>query len=85
LTISPVGDPSLILKWSGDWGSSPLLANGVVFIARNALITALNARDGSLLWSDNRIGPIHWESPVVANGILYITDQNGNLTAFSLP
>jgi outer membrane protein assembly factor BamB len=72
-------------KWSSGWGSSPLVANGVVFIARSGMITALNAIDGSLLWSDNRIGAIHWESPIVANGKLYITDQSGNLTAYSLP
>jgi outer membrane protein assembly factor BamB len=85
LTLSPAGDPSLVEKWSSGWGSSPLVANGVVFIARSGMITALNAIDGSLLWSDNRIGAIHWESPIVANGKLYITDQSGNLTAYSLP
>jgi hypothetical protein len=85
LTVSPVGDPSLILKWTSGGGTSPLIANGVAFIAHGGLITALNATDGSLLWSDNRIGQIHWESPIVVNGVLYITDQNGNLTAYSLP
>ncbi len=85
LSISPAGDPSLVTKWNGDWGSSPLVVNGVVFIARSGMITGLNATDGSVLWSDNRIGLIHWESPIVANGKLYITDQSGNITAFSLP
>ena len=85
LTVSTVGDPSLTLKWTSSAGTSPLVANGVLYIASNGLITALNATDGSLLWSDNSIGPIHWESPIVANGMLYITDQNGNLTAYSLP
>ena len=85
LTVSAVGDPSLILKWTSGGGTSPLVVNGVVFFARNGLINALNATDGSLLWSDNRIGHIHWESPIVANGVLYITDGSGNLTAYSLP
>jgi outer membrane protein assembly factor BamB len=85
LTISPVGDPSLTQKWTSSWGSSPLVANGVVFIARNNQITALNATDGSVLWSDNIIGSIHWESPIVVNGVIYLTDQSGNLTAYSLP
>jgi outer membrane protein assembly factor BamB len=49
------------------------------------MITALNATDGIVLWSDSRIGQIHWESPIVANGTLYITDQSGNLSAYSLP
>jgi hypothetical protein len=85
VSISPAGDPSLVTKWTGDWGSSPLVSNGVVYIARANMITAINATDGSLLWSDNRIGAIHWESPIVVNGMLYITDHSGNLTAYSLP
>jgi hypothetical protein len=85
LTISSAGDPSLTVKWTSNWGSSPLVANGVVFIARSNVISALNTIDGSLLWSDNRIGSIHWESPIVANGILYITDEGGKLTAYTLP
>ena len=85
LKISPSGDPSLVLAWTSGGGSSPLVANGVLFISSSGLIRALNATNGSLLWSDNRIGPIHWESPMVANGVLYISDQNGHLTAYSLP
>ncbi len=85
LSVTPGGDPSLVTHWISAWGSSPLVANGVVFIARSGMISALNATDGSLLWSDNRIGQIHWESPIVANSRLYITDQSGNITAFSLP
>jgi hypothetical protein len=85
LVISPAGDPSLVARWTSTGGSSPLIANGVLFIARSGLIRALNAADGSLLWSDNHIGSIHWESPVVVNGVLYISDQNGNLTAYALP
>ncbi len=85
LTISQAGDPSLSLKWTGTSGSSPLLANGVVYLAHSNLISALNATNGDLLWSDTRIGQIHWESPIVVQGVLYITDQSGNLTAYTLP
>ena len=85
LTISQAGDPSLSVKWTGTWGSSPLVANGVVYLAHSNLISALNATNGNLLWSDTRIGQIHWESPIVVQGVLYITDQSGNLTAYTLP
>jgi outer membrane protein assembly factor BamB len=85
VTISPSGDPSLTTMWTANGGTSPLVANGVVYIAHSGMIEALNAIDGSLLWSDNRIGSIHWESPIVVNGMLYITDQSGNLTSYSLP
>jgi outer membrane protein assembly factor BamB len=85
LTVNASGDASLTSKWNGSGGTSPLIANGVVFIARSGIISAFNAVTGSLLWSDNQIGSIHWESPIVVNGVLYITDQSGNLTAYSLP
>jgi len=85
LSVSPGGDPSLISKWTIGGSTSPLVVNGVVFFTRSNLIGALNATDGSLFWSDNRIGKIHWESPIVVNGVLYITDQSGKLTAYSLP
>jgi outer membrane protein assembly factor BamB len=85
LAVNVAGDPSLILKWTSGGGTSPLVANGVIYIARSGLIRALKPTDGSLLWSDSQIGPIHWESPIVANGMLYITDSSGNLTSYALP
>ena len=85
LSISPAGDPSLVTRWTSGGSSSPMEVNGIVFMARSNQIVALNAINGSQLWSDNRIGAIHWESPIVDNGVVYITDQSGNLTAYSLP
>jgi hypothetical protein len=85
LKISATGDPSLVQKWSGGGGTSPLVANGVLFIAHSGLISAYKAVDGTLLWSNSQIGSIHWESPIVVKGVVYISDQSGNLTAYSLP
>jgi hypothetical protein len=68
----------------GGGATSPLVANGMVFVAGGGMIRALNPLNGQTLWSSTGIGPIHWESPVVDNGVLYITDGNGNLTAFSI-
>jgi outer membrane protein assembly factor BamB len=71
-------------------GSSPVVANGIVFVAFDGAIVALNALSGSELWSSaNRgaggtIGRIHWQSPIVANGWVYCSDESGNLTAYSL-
>ena len=69
-------------------GSSPVVANGIVFAAFNGAIVALNALNGSQLWSSanyqNSIGTVHWQSPIVVNGWVYCSDLNGNLTAFSL-
>jgi hypothetical protein len=68
----------------GSGATSPVVVNGMVFVAGNNLIRALNPLNGNVLWSSTGIGPIHWESPIVDNGVLYITDGNGNLTAFSV-
>jgi hypothetical protein len=71
-------------------GSSPVVANGIVFVAFDGAIVALNALSGSELWSSaNRsaggtIGGIHWQSPIVVNGWVYCSDESGNLTAYSL-
>ncbi len=85
LSISTAGSPSLVVRWKGSAGTSPLVANGVLFIANSGVISALNPVNGSVLWSDSHIGTIHWESPIVANGVLYISDSSGKLSAYALP
>lgn len=71
-------------------GTSPVIANGIVFVAFDGAIVALNARNGTLLWSSaspsagKTIGRVHWQSPIVVNGSVYCSDQAGNLTAYSL-
>ncbi len=84
LVVNGSGTPSLQEMWkNGAGGSSPILANGVLFYAGGGSIRALNPTSGAQLWSAS-IGSIHWESPVVANGVLYITDESSHLTAYSL-
>ena len=79
------GSPFLDQRWlTAPGGSSPIIANGVLYYAGSGIIRALDPTTGALLWENMQIGRIHWESPVVVNGILYITDENGMLTAYSL-
>lgn len=72
-------------------GTSPVVANGIVFVAFDNALVALNALTGSELWSSalrsagKTIGPVHWESPIVVNGWVYCSDENGRLTAYALP
>lgn len=71
---------------SGVWtkspgGTSPVVANGVLVYASSGTIHALDPSSGNPLWS-KPIGSIHWESPIVVNGLVYITDGNKHLTAF---
>jgi outer membrane protein assembly factor BamB len=71
-------------------GTSPVVSNGLVFVAFDNQIVALDAFNGRRLWSSasagalRSIGPVHWESPIVVNGWVYCSDENGNLTAYSL-
>lgn len=85
LHVNKSGMPSLKLEWKQSNGSSsPIIANGILFCAEGGSIRALNPVTGKLLWINKDIGGVHWESPIVDNGVLYITDQSGNLTAFGL-
>jgi outer membrane protein assembly factor BamB len=71
-------------------GSSPVVADGIVFVAFNDALVALNAVNGKELWSSAsktarvNIGSIHWQSPIVVNGWVYCSDESDNLTAYSL-
>ena len=69
-------------------GSSPIVAGGVVFVATNGAIHAIDARGGHELWNSARtqhsIAGIHWQSPVLVNGWLYCADEDGYLTAYAI-
>ncbi len=73
-----------------DGGSSPFIANGILFIQGNNVLYALNPTTGAQLWNSNQssaggtIGSLHWESPIVVNGNVYVPDANGGLTAYGL-
>jgi outer membrane protein assembly factor BamB len=85
LQVNNSGMPGLKLEWKqSDGSSSPIIANGILFCAVSGSIRALNPVNGTVLWQSRDIGDIHWESPIVDNGVLYITDESGNLTAFGL-
>jgi len=64
-------------------GTSPIVSNGIIFVAGSSALVALDARNGHRLWTSN-IGPIHWESPIIVNGTLYCSDQDGNVVAYGL-
>ena len=86
LVISGTGAPSLTLKWNnGNAGFSPLVANGVLFFQGGSTIRAVDPLNGSTLWSSGLPGGTHWQSPIVANGMLYVVDQSARLTAFAPP
>jgi outer membrane protein assembly factor BamB len=71
-------------------GTSPVLAGGMLFVATDGAVLALDHRNGHALWSSAQsgaggsIGGIHWESPIVVNGRIYITDEDSAVVAFGL-
>jgi hypothetical protein len=84
VVVDGSGNPTLAPRWNiGSPGSSPILAGGMVFVAGSHRIAALDPTTGTTLWSDTGIGSIHWESPILANGVLYITDESQMLTAYA--
>ncbi|MGO9481184.1 MAG: PQQ-binding-like beta-propeller repeat protein [Candidatus Kryptoniota bacterium] len=85
LQVDKKGKPSLKLVWNqSDGSSSPIIANDVLYCAVSRSIRAMDPVTGKVLWRDTNIGKIHWESPILDNGVLYITDESGNLTAYGL-
>lgn len=97
LTTDRRGLSKLVGMWrstagsTGGEGTSAVVSNGIVFVAFDNAIVALNALTGRELWTSampsagKTIGPVHWESPIVVNGWVYCSDENGNLTAYALP
>jgi outer membrane protein assembly factor BamB len=96
LKTNSSGQSQLVEIWNaspgqtGGEGTSPVVAGGMVFVAYDGAIYALNATSGNALWSSamksagKTIGPVHWQSPIVVNGWVYCSDQNGNLTGYAL-
>jgi outer membrane protein assembly factor BamB len=67
----------------GREATSPVVSDGVLFLATSSGLLALDAQTGRRLGSSTAIGPIHWQIPVVAGDSVYCADQNGTLTALS--
>jgi len=91
LRVDRAGNPSLASAWAVRAScSSTLMVNQVLFCAGGFDHTppsgTLWARDpltGAALWHAH-IGGIHWQAPMVANGVLYLPDFSGYLNAFTV-
>jgi len=47
-------------------------------------IVAMKPATGAVLWRDTTIGDIHWQSPIVVNGTLFIADNGSYMSAYSI-
>jgi hypothetical protein len=84
------GNPSIAPQWAkggADAGTSPVIANNLLYyIGRSGtggVVRALDPPTGSTLWTSTTFGGVHWQSAVVANGIVYAADASGHLTAYA--
>jgi hypothetical protein len=89
LAVDGGGNPSLVSKWTrSQGGGGAAIAGNVLYYAINTgsagTLQALNPTTGAVLWSNAGISSIHWQTPAVANGVLYVGDNSPELTAFSL-
>lgn len=75
--------PVLTRQWTNtSGGTSPAIANGVVFAAANGILRGLDPLTGNQVWSAS-IGNINWQTPIVVNGHVYVTDSNAKLWSFA--
>jgi outer membrane protein assembly factor BamB len=62
----------------------PVIADGLLIIGDFAgLVHCLDARSGKLLWTHDMMASI-WASPLVADGKVYIADEDGDVVVFAL-
>ena len=63
---------------------SPIVVNNVLFFVQDGNAYAVNPTTKAQLWHANNIGSIHWESPIVADGAFYVTDESSHFSAYTL-
>ena len=74
---------------AGDY-TSPVIAGGMLFAAGSGALRAFDPATGRTLWGSDQasangsIGSIHWESPIVVGGAVYIADENATITCYGL-
>jgi hypothetical protein len=86
------GVTRLAQAWrTGDTLTSPVFAGGMLFAAGSGALRVYDPTTGQTLWTSEQasangsIGAIHWESPIVVDGAVYITDENATIICYGLP
>ncbi len=83
LVVDGLGNPSLALQWKTTTTSkSPLVANNVLYLASGTTIGAYDPLTGASAWQDTTLTSLHWQSPIVDNGTLFIADGGLHLNAY---
>jgi outer membrane protein assembly factor BamB len=75
-----------VQKWSfNNGGTSPVLANGVLYYAAVNHLYVVDSASGDLLWQNSDIGQIHWQTPIVVNSSLFVCDGAQQVWRFDVP
>lgn len=75
---------------NGNGGSSPFIANNILYVQGDHDLMAMNPTSGHILWQTTQasaggtIGSLHWQSPLIANGHIYVIDDDQHFTAYKL-
>ena len=84
------GNPSISPQWSrgsAQKGTSPVIADNLLYYngtsSNGGVVRALDPVTGNTLWTSTAFGSVHWQSAVVANGVVYAADGSGHLTAYA--
>jgi eukaryotic-like serine/threonine-protein kinase len=88
--LGPGNVGGLEVKWTYLTGegpgiySSPAVVNGVVYIGSDDdNVYALNAEDGTKLWSFQTGGFVNYSSPAVVDGVVYVGSWDDNVYALN--
>lgn len=87
LGLNGSNQPVLSYRWNvGDSSTSPIVANGVLYHAdsNSGGVVARDPLTGNVLGTSRPIGGVHWQSPILVDGTIYITDNNAQLWRFGL-
>ncbi len=64
--------------WSnGSDGTSPVVAGGLLYVAGSGAVRVYAPASGKLL-AALPTGPVHWQSPIVAGGVVVMPEGNAN-------
>jgi len=89
LQFTNLHTPTLVSQWNrGGNAKSAIVANGVLYYAANCsggyCMFAADPVTGNVLWtSSEHLGGLHWQSPILVDGAIYITD-GGTLHRFDI-
>ncbi|MGH8850486.1 MAG: Ig-like domain repeat protein, partial [Casimicrobiaceae bacterium] len=90
LQVDGSGNPSIVTQWppvnapnSVPGGTSPIVANNMLFYISGSNVRVVDPTSGSILRTASGTGGPHWQSLIVAKGVVYATDQANHLTAFA--